>query len=248
MNGVGKSSLFIMALLSFVTTYSMNTLLSQVRNLSLITHLIMMQLSYPAAVTIFYSGIFEYVTFDLIPTDTFYEDVFRFEPSEPYSEEAESIGYPSRYLIINSGSLTLFIFVIAIQQLVYSLIARFSEEKSRLNKKAKAKMENFRWAGMTDWVHEINLSMCYCIMINSTAFNFKTGGAAFNNVFMVAMAFLLFLWPFKVALSARKMWNAPLAQRKKDWTEEQHRQDYDRSEQQKEGGEQDSITTKQDRP
>ena len=244
MNGVGKSSLFIMALLSFVTTYSMNTLLSQVRNLSLITHLMMMQLSYPAAVTIFYSGIFEYVTFDLVPTDTFYQDLFRFEPTEPYSEEAESIGYPSQYLIVNSGSLTLFIFVVAILQLVYSLIARFSDEKSWLNKKAKAKKENFRWAGMTDWVHEINLSMCYCIMINTTAFKFDTRGAAFNSVFMVAMALLLFLWPFKVAFSARKMWNAPLAQRKKNWTEEQHRQDYDRSEEQREGGEEDTPAVK----
>ena len=64
---------------------------------------------------------------------------------------------------------------------------------------------------MTDWINEINLCMCYCIMINTTAFEFDSWGTGFNSVFVVCMGSLIFLWPFKVAYAAHKQWNAPLA-------------------------------------
>ena len=73
----------------------------------------MMQLKFPASAMIFYAALFEFVTFDLIPTDELYQKIFDFENKEPYSDEADNIGYSSRYLIFNSGSLTLFIFLAA---------------------------------------------------------------------------------------------------------------------------------------
>ena len=46
--------------------------------MSIITHLMMMQLKFPACAMLFYGSVFEYVTFDLIPTDDFYDKVFDF--------------------------------------------------------------------------------------------------------------------------------------------------------------------------
>ena len=129
---VGKSGLFLAALFSFLFSYSMNSLLAQVRSLSLITHLMMMQLEYPAPVAIFYAGIFEFVTFDLVPTEGLYDAVFSFRETEPFSEEADNIGYSTRYAIENSGSITLFIFLTALMQCLYSLIICTTQKTSKV--------------------------------------------------------------------------------------------------------------------
>ena len=45
----------------------------------------MMQLIYSAGVSYFYSLLFEFVTYDIIPTDDIYEEIFEFD-SDPYSD------------------------------------------------------------------------------------------------------------------------------------------------------------------
>ena len=64
----------------------MNSILGQVRNLALITHLMMMQLEYSDLQEGFYSQILAFVTFDVIPTDELYETVFIGIENEPYSD------------------------------------------------------------------------------------------------------------------------------------------------------------------
>ena len=42
----------------------------------MITHMMLMQLRYPVVATIFYSKIFEFVTFDLFHTAELYQEIF----------------------------------------------------------------------------------------------------------------------------------------------------------------------------
>ena len=91
----------------------MNNLLGQVRSLNFITHFMIMQLNYAAAVSVFYSSLFEFITFDVVPTDEIYGNIFEFE-SDPYSDEADDIGYGSRIFIENTGSLLVYLIVIAL--------------------------------------------------------------------------------------------------------------------------------------
>ena len=46
------------------------------RSLALITHFMMMQLMVPQNAASFYAGLFEFVTFDIIPTDDIYDKLF----------------------------------------------------------------------------------------------------------------------------------------------------------------------------
>ena len=44
----------------------------------------MMQLNYAAGVSYFYSFLFEFVTYDMVPSEEVYAEIFAFE-SSPYS-------------------------------------------------------------------------------------------------------------------------------------------------------------------
>ncbi len=79
--------------------------------MQMITHFMIMQLNYPAVSTLFYGLIFEFVNFDIVPTDPIYGYVFAFK-NEPYSEQAEETGYESGLFIVNSGSFLIYVCLI----------------------------------------------------------------------------------------------------------------------------------------
>ena len=114
MSSTGSSSLVIAGILSYFGNFSASHLLSEVRNLSFISHFMMMQLVYPPLSVAFYAILFNFLTFDILPTDNIYVNVFGWE-NVPYSDNADAIGYPSRFLIENSGSITIFILLLILQ-------------------------------------------------------------------------------------------------------------------------------------
>ena len=70
-------------------------------------------LQYPASISLFFSGVFEAVTFELLPSELIYEQIFDFVDSDkPYTEQADEIGYGSRLTFINSGSISIYFFAL----------------------------------------------------------------------------------------------------------------------------------------
>ena len=119
----GKGGLIFVLIGTFIFNFGMNSILAMVQNLSIITHAMMMQLMYPEIMLEYYSSVFEFVTFDMIPTEIIYP-LFLTLVNVPYSDEADRIGYESRYVIWNSGSITLYIILYSFIQLVYAGLAK----------------------------------------------------------------------------------------------------------------------------
>ena len=68
-----KSSSILMVILSLIQTGELNQILAQVSSLSILTHLLLVQVQLTGQVIIFYSKIFEIVKFDVL------EDVLHFD-------------------------------------------------------------------------------------------------------------------------------------------------------------------------
>ena len=147
--------------------FSVQNLLGQVRSLNYITHYMIMQLNYAAAVSIFYSTLFEFVTFDIVPTDEIYAEIFDFD-SEPYSEEADNIGYGSRLFIENTGSLFIYAILIALKLLLVNAIIKFCSKHKKLKKVkkwAKRSKSGFLWAGAIEFQDELYLCVALSLGI-----------------------------------------------------------------------------------
>ena len=93
----------------------MNSILGQVASLSLTTHVMMAELDTPENAVLFYASIFDWITFDLFPTDYLYGLILNFVNDSPYSDKADDVGYGSRFLILNSGSISIFIAALLIE-------------------------------------------------------------------------------------------------------------------------------------
>ena len=68
-----KSSSILMVILSLIQTGALNQILAQISSLSILTHLLLVQVQLTGQVIIFYSKIFEIVKFDVL------EDVLHFD-------------------------------------------------------------------------------------------------------------------------------------------------------------------------
>ena len=110
----------------------------------------LMKLVFPPVTVVFFAGLFEFVTFDLIPTKEIYEKIFGW-PNVAYSDEAENIGYASRYFIENAGSIPLYIAIDLTLQLIYA-VAKLTIFRTggRVRNLIEKKQESFFWAGCND--------------------------------------------------------------------------------------------------
>ena len=86
----------------------------------------LMRLIFPPVAVVFFAGLLEFVTFDLIPTDVIYAIVFQWV-NAPYSDEAENIGYSSVFMIENAGSIPIYILLSLLLQLILTIIRLVSK-------------------------------------------------------------------------------------------------------------------------
>ena len=94
--------------------FILNQLLGLVSSLNIILHFMCMGLDYPLRMQLFFGGLFHLITFDAMPTDDLYNLLFStksFEDDEPLSEQFDIIGYSSRLVYDNLGSLLVFMFL-----------------------------------------------------------------------------------------------------------------------------------------
>ena len=200
--------------LNLVASYSMNQILSQVRSLSMITHLQMMQLNVPPSAIIFFSALFEFVTFDIVPTEDIYEKTFAWE-NVPYSESADNIGYASRQIIENTGSVPIFLLIIFCQQIAFAILVRAVKKQGRLLSYAQERREGFFYAGATDFFNETYINVCFAVCINTSYIAFGTNALMFNTCVAGVAGVGVATFPCIFARKLSKAWK-PLEPEKPD--------------------------------
>ena len=86
-----------------------NLVLGIIEPLGLMTHIMLINIEYPLNAQLFTSSIFPIVSFDMVPTDALYGELFGLDDveDEPISDVFEEIGYESKLSMNNLGSLFL---------------------------------------------------------------------------------------------------------------------------------------------
>ena len=188
----GSGSIFLTVALQQFLSFSVNSMLGNVRNLQYVTHMMMMQLIFPASVGLFFSSLFEFVTYDVLPTDDIYVPIFGWN-NEPYSDEAELIGYESRYTIENTGSLLIYLICIGLRTLLfYTILKRCDPKFKRTRSWAKRKQNDFLFSGAIDFYNENYLCIVFSLGINSSSFKLNSLAEFVNNLFAISLSVAFF--------------------------------------------------------
>jgi hypothetical protein len=166
----------------------------------------MMQIILSEPCMIFFGAIIQYVIFDIIPTDYFYPLIFFFKNDSAYSMQAESLGYVSRYLIINTGSITIFIIANILLQLLLKCLTKICK-RGKIHNFSHKKLASLQWAGCIEFFDEIYMNMSISFMINISAPNMDNGSEIGNNTFALVMGTCLLFIPMILSYKLCKGYN-----------------------------------------
>jgi hypothetical protein len=86
-------------------------ILSSFKHSQIVVHLMLIAVSYPAIVLVFFGGLMNLINFQYIDFTNFYNTIFRLDPDSegntPLNSQFELMGYESRYIVQNFGMLLL---------------------------------------------------------------------------------------------------------------------------------------------
>ncbi len=99
---VTKGVMIAAAAMPFILSAVLSQLLTVIRSITIIVHMMTIQLLLPANCVAFFALLAPLVTFDLIPTESLVEKIFKFpvlQDDDPLTMQFSSIGYNSQLIV-----------------------------------------------------------------------------------------------------------------------------------------------------
>jgi len=92
----------------------------------MILYMILLKLSFPKCVKVFYSILIPLVNLDILPTEYITDKIFNFniEEEKPYNDPLEELGFETHIIVLNLGSIFVFNFIFTVG-LVILLILKY---------------------------------------------------------------------------------------------------------------------------
>ena len=124
MQAVARTTVWAVILsfmLKFWLSNLLSSLLSMIRALTLMAHMMLINLWYPSNVQAFFGQVFDLLSFDALPTELFYPQIFKFHDSA-FADQFDALGYFSHNTISNLGSLFLVLMLQPILFLIFGCV------------------------------------------------------------------------------------------------------------------------------
>ena len=98
---------------SILISGPINQILGTIRSLQIISHIILLNLAFPATATDFYGGLMSIVTFQFYDFTNFFIEKLNLDSdgSNPFTSQFNLLGYNSLYIVLNFGMLCWTLFV-----------------------------------------------------------------------------------------------------------------------------------------
>eukprot|EP00347_Sterkiella_histriomuscorum_P020610 403337151 len=189
--------------INLAMSQGLQSLWGMIKGLQLLTHLPLMNLNMPANLICFYSLINDIASFNLIPTDSFTDDLMEFDEDNDYAlnNSFEFMGYQSVNSITNLGLL----FYIILINLVIMILALFT---SLILSATKYKQSSFSMYIKNKILFnqilrlqlEAQLELCLCSLLAVFNIQFNVSGEQISTVVAFISLIILLIQPFFAAI------------------------------------------------
>ena len=149
------------------------------------------------------------LSFDAIPTEYFYPQIFGFADETPFADQFAELGYESKYVITNLGSLFMILVLYPVTIALLFAISRLQiSPHRRINDWAKRSLDSFFWNDLITLINEPYQVLAVAAFIHSHAM-FRpnpTGAEVFQDVFNLLLLGIVLVYPFVILwIYCRKM-------------------------------------------
>lgn len=157
----------------------------------LIVMMPLFKIQLPTSASGFFKNIMAIAAFDLYEFDEIIHKAFKINPTEPLDINFETIGFESRYHLVNLGSIFIF-YVIYLALLLLVLPLLGLKRSCRGSKKCLAR--KLKWSLLITLMNESYQILIVCVLLNMQVFSMESTGLSIMSltcVFFLTLAIVL---------------------------------------------------------
>ena len=172
----------------------------------------MMPLTMPENAQVFYGELIELISFDPLPdTDDYYADYLKIDKGDAFTDRAEEVGYESKLMSFNSGSVFIFGLLMVTNQMLYLLIRGLCFMNCKVCGRsprdwAAEKQSNFIWSGACDYFEETYLLFALGFCLNWSQLSFASPGLIVNDCYAVFAGLIVIFYPPSITYKMNSVW------------------------------------------
>ena len=188
--------------LSILVLGSIKAFLDSVKQLQIIVHIFLINVTYPVTATVFFSMLMDVLTFQFHNFSDLYNRVLRLDPdsdgNNPINNQFDLMGYGSLFIIQNFGTLcftVLFAPILWFTSMIAGAIFKTRLTKYRV--KFQRLMFFDYWLSL---LGETYLFLAVCTFLNFNYLRWEPFGEGINSFITVVVAICVCVFPFFVAV------------------------------------------------
>ena len=194
-----SSSKFVLLanfLMNLVLSASLNQLWVMINTQQLIVLLPLMNVQLPSNAAIFFKSIFQIAAFDFYDFNDIIHEVLDLEPTEPFNENFEDIGFESKYMINNMGTMIFF-------YIIYPLLILFEKGIKKCKNRSlccyrfqTSLRRSLYYNTMITGLFESYAVVSICCLIQFPIISFATYGHSIQAVVCIGFSIFIVVVPF----------------------------------------------------
>ena len=126
----------------------------------------------PPNANYFFGFVMTIASFDILPTDSFYNDYFDMTESLPISDHFESLGFNSQYFLYNLGSLMIGLLSLPVLAIMVLLMKPFRTCSDKVHRWHNKLSRYLYWGHVITVFRESYTILVICSLINVTHVRF----------------------------------------------------------------------------
>jgi hypothetical protein len=174
-----KAAVILSFLLKLLLGGPIRRLFDAIRKVSIMVHLLIINVPVPANVQYFFAGLLSFIRFDIINVDTWLRPLLQLYDDDVPIDNMWHLGYHSNYFLLNIGNLGLLLDLLLILLLLYVATMRVKNE--RVLKWRGWLTKGLVWNHMFMFFTELYFVFCVSTLTNLVTFRFDTYGMSLNT-------------------------------------------------------------------
>lgn len=180
-------------LLNLLIGSAIQNLLAAIRKLSIMLHLLIINVKIPANAMVFFSNLFAFVAFDIVEIEPFVRPLLNLQSDEVSNTNLYDLGYPSNYFVINIGNLAIGLVYFA-SVFIFACLTSKCESK-RIGGCRRMLTNGLYWNKPLAFLNEIYIVFSISAVTNFFVFDFKSYGSTISSALTVIASLILFGYP-----------------------------------------------------
>jgi hypothetical protein len=181
--------------LNIILSASLQQLWSMINTQQIIVLMPLFTIKLPPNAGVFFGFIMQIASFDILPTEGFYDKYFNMDDTTAINENFESVGLTSTLFLYNVGSLIVVILSIPLLLFVVLLMKPFRRCSGRINRYHNKLSRYMMWGHPITVMQESYTVALICAMLNVVYPTYETWGDIISTVFAFIVLFLSVLVP-----------------------------------------------------